>query len=131
MEVTALEPQPGEPLIPMPALTPDALHAAIEELTPSRMSAFVRDLVDATTSAQRAQSLAPLHTFVHTWGVFVAIQRYPSRAARLRYLEHVVRGGVEDPVDAITEIKTIHAEAEVEAGLRPTGSGTTNRARSS
>ncbi|MEU0197404.1 MULTISPECIES: hypothetical protein [unclassified Streptomyces] len=58
---TQPQPQPGEP-----------------ELTPSRMPAFVRDLVDATTSARRAQSLAPLRTFVHTWGVFVAIQRYPS-----------------------------------------------------
>ncbi|MFE9097233.1 DUF6247 family protein [Streptomyces sp. NPDC007264] len=117
--MTALhaQPQPGEPLIPMPALTPDALRAAVEELTPSRMPAFVRDLVEATTSAQRAQSLAPLRTFVHTWGVFVAIQRYPSRADRLRHLEDVVSGGVEDPAEAITEIRRIHAEAEAEAGL--------------
>ncbi|MFJ9242904.1 hypothetical protein [Streptomyces sp. NPDC101776] len=66
----------------MPALTPDALRAA--------------------TSAQRAQSFAPLRTFVHMWGVFVAVQRYCSRAVRLRHLEDVVSGGVEDPADAIT-----------------------------
>jgi hypothetical protein len=81
------------------------------------MQAFVRDLVDATTSAQQVQSLAPLRAFVHTWGVFVAIQRYPSRAARLRHLEEVVSAGVEDPVDAIAEIRKIHADAEAEAGL--------------
>jgi hypothetical protein len=117
--VTALpaDPQAGEPLIPMPALTPDALRAAVEKLTPSRMQAFVRDLVDATTSAHQQQSLAPLRTFVHTWGVFVAIQRYPSRAARLRHLEEVVSAGVEDPAAAIAEIRKIHAEAESEAGL--------------
>ncbi|MGW1803170.1 DUF6247 family protein [Streptomyces sp. NPDC001984] len=117
--MTALPAQPeaGEPLIPMPALTPDALRAAVERLTPSRMPAFVRDLVDATTSAQQIQSLAPLRTFVHTWAVFVAIQRYPSRAARLRHLDEVVSGGVEDPADAIAEIRKIHAEAATEAGL--------------
>lgn len=117
MTALHVQPQPGEPLIPMPLLAPDALRAAVEELTPSRMPAFVRDLVDATTSAQRAQSLASLRTFVHAWGVFVAIQRYPLRAARLRHLEDVVSGGVEDPADAITEIRKIHVEAEAEAGL--------------
>ncbi|WP_030667819.1 DUF6247 family protein [Streptomyces cellulosae] len=117
--MTALpaDPQAHEPLIPMPALTPDALRVAVESLTPSRMQAFVRDLVDATTSAQQLQSLAPLRTFVHTWGVFVAIQRYPSRAARLRHLEEVVSAGAEDPADAIAEIRKIHADAEAEARL--------------
>jgi hypothetical protein len=49
--------------------------------------------------------------------VFVAIQRYPSRAVRLRHLEDVVSGGVEDPADAITEIRKIHAEAEAMEGF--------------
>ncbi|WP_369365489.1 hypothetical protein AB5L52_20535 [Streptomyces sp. CG4] len=117
--MTALpaDPQADEPLIPMPALTPGALRTAVESLTPSRMPAFVSDLVDATTSAQQLQSFAPLRTFVHTWGVFVAIQRYPSRAARLRHLEEMVSAGVEDPADAIVEIRKIHASAEAEAGL--------------
>ncbi len=117
--MTALpaESHADEPLIPMPALTPDALRTSVETLRPSRMQAFVRDLVDATTSAQQVQSLAPLRTFVHTWGVFVAIQRYPSRAARLRHLEEVVSAGGEDPADAMAEIRKIHADAEAEAGL--------------
>ena len=117
--MTALpaDPHADEPLIPMPALTPEALRTAVESLTPSRMQVFVRDLVNATTKAQELQSLAPLRTFVHTWAVFVAIQRYPSRAARLRHLEEVVSAGVEDPVDAIAEIRKIHAVAEAEAGL--------------
>ncbi|MEU9388852.1 hypothetical protein AB0D86_02480 [Streptomyces sp. NPDC048324] len=117
--MTALpaDPQPDEPLIPMPALTPGALRTAVASLTPSRMPAFVSDLVDATTWAQQLQSFGPLRTFVHTWGVFVAVQRYPARAARLRQLEESVSAGVEDPVDAIAEIRKIHAEAEAEAGL--------------
>ncbi|MFL4905284.1 hypothetical protein ACJ6WF_19370 [Streptomyces sp. MMS24-I2-30] len=48
-----------EPLIPMPALTPEALRTAVERLTPSRVPAFVQDLVEATANAQQAQSLAP------------------------------------------------------------------------
>lgn len=116
--MTAEHPEPRpEPLIPMPVLTPEALRTAVERLTPSRVPAFVQDLVEATTNAQQAQSLAPLRTFVHTWGVFVALQRHPSRAARLRHLEEVVGAGVEDPADAIAEIQRIHAEAEAEAGL--------------
>ncbi|MGW3949717.1 DUF6247 family protein [Streptomyces sp. NPDC004752] len=106
-----------EPLIPMPALSPEALRTAVERLTPSRVPAFVQDLVEATTNAQQTQSLAPLRTFVHTWGVFVAVQRRPSRAARLRHLEEVISAGVEDPTEAIAEIRSIHAAAEAEAGL--------------
>ncbi|WSB85704.1 hypothetical protein OHA60_19050 [Streptomyces cellulosae] len=117
--VTALpaEPQADEPLIPMPALTPGALRTAVETLTPSRMPTFVSDLVSATTRAQELQSFAPLRMFVRTWGVLVAIQRYPSRAARLRHLEELVSAGAEDPTDAMAEIRKIHADAEAEAGL--------------
>ncbi|MFE0329388.1 DUF6247 family protein [Streptomyces sp. NPDC003758] len=116
--MTAQRPeQSPEPLIPMPALTPEGLRTAVERLTPSRVPAFVQDLVEATTNAQQTQSLAPLRTFVHTWGVFVAIQRRPSRATRLRHLEEVVSAGTEDPADAIAEIRRIHVEAEAEAGL--------------
>ncbi|MFF4750795.1 DUF6247 family protein [Streptomyces sp. NPDC002514] len=116
--MTAQYPQSRlEPLIPMPALTPEALRTAVERLTPSRVPAFVQDLVEATTNAQQAQSLAPLRTFVHTWGVFVAVQRHPSRAARLRHLEEVISAGAEDPTEAIAEIRSIQAAAEAEAGL--------------
>ncbi|MEX3100555.1 MULTISPECIES: hypothetical protein [unclassified Streptomyces] len=62
---TSMTALPVEPVIPMPPLTPDALRTAVERLTPSRTQTFVRDLVDATTSAQQLQSLAPLHAFVH------------------------------------------------------------------
>ena len=116
--MTAHHPEPlTEPVVPMPALTPEALRTSVASLTPSRLPAFVQDLVEATTSAQQTQSLAPLRTFVHTWGVFVAIQRRPSRATRLRHLEEVVSAGTEDPANAIAEIRRIYAEAEAEAGL--------------
>ncbi len=121
--MTAHPPEPvTEPFIPMPALTPEALRAAVANLTPSRVPAFEQDLVEAATNAQQAQSLAPLRTFVHTWGMFLAIQRRPFLAGRLRHLEEVISEGVENPVSAIAEIRKIHAEAE--ASLRATAGET-------
>lgn len=108
---------PYGPLIPMPELTPDALRAAVARIAPSRMPALTQHLFEATTHAQQTQSLAPLRAFVHSWAVFVAIERHPTRAARLRELERLVDVGEEEPAEAIAEIRTIRAAAEAEAGL--------------
>lgn len=108
---------PYGPLIPMPELTPDALRAAVARIAPSRIPALTQHLFDATTNAQQTQSLAPLRAFVHSWAVFVAIERHPERAARLRELERLVDAGEQEPAEAIAEIRTIRAAAEVEAGL--------------
>ncbi|RPE43056.1 hypothetical protein EDD90_6227 [Streptomyces sp. Ag109_O5-1] len=108
---------PIEPLIPMPELTPDALRAAVARIAPSRIPALTQHLFEATTNAQQTQSLAPLRAFVHSWAVFVAIQRRPERAARLHELERLIDEGEQDPTAAITEIRMIWETAEAEAGL--------------
>ncbi|MET8246160.1 hypothetical protein ABZV31_18090 [Streptomyces sp. NPDC005202] len=72
------------PLIPMPELTPDGLRTAVTRIAPSRIPALTQHLFEATTNAQQTQSLAPLRAFVHSWAVFVEIERHPQRAARLR-----------------------------------------------
>ncbi|MGV9881029.1 hypothetical protein [Streptomyces sp. NPDC003006] len=108
---------PYEPLIPMPELTPDALRAAVARIAPSRIPALTQHLFEATTNAQQAQSLAPLRAFIHSWAVFVAIERRPQRAARLHELEQLVNAAEQDPTDAIAEIRRIRDEAEAEAGL--------------
>ncbi len=108
---------PHEPLIPMPALTPDALRAAVARIAPSRLPALTQHLFEATTNAQQSQSLAPLRAFLHSWAVFVAIQRHPERAARLRELERLVDTGDQDPTEAIAEIRRIQETAAAEAGL--------------
>jgi len=115
--VSAQTDGPYGPLIPMPELTPDALRAAVMRIAPSRVPALTQHLFEATTNAQQTQSLAPLRAFVHSWAVFVAIERHPERAARLRELERVVDAGVQDPTEAIGEIRAIRAVAEAEAGL--------------
>ncbi|MFB7459995.1 DUF6247 family protein [Streptomyces sp. NPDC056112] len=108
---------PYGPLIPMPELTPDALRAAVARIAPSRIPVLTQHLFEATTNAQQTQSLAPLRAFVHSWAVFVAIERHPERAARLRELERIVDAGEQDPVQAIAEIRAIREAAEAEAGL--------------
>ncbi|WP_432139592.1 MULTISPECIES: hypothetical protein [unclassified Streptomyces] len=108
---------PYGPLIPMPELTPDALRAAVARIAPSRIPALTQHLFEATTNAQQTQSFAPLRAFVHSWAVFVAIERYPERAARLHELERLVDVGDQDPAEAIAEIRAIRETAEAEAGL--------------
>ncbi|MGR8010090.1 hypothetical protein [Streptomyces hypolithicus] len=108
---------PYGPLIPMPELTPDSLRAAVARIAPSRIPALTQHLFEATTNAQQTQSLAPLRAFVHSWAVFVSIERHPARAARLRELEMTVDAGEQDPAEAITEIRRIRKAAESEAGL--------------
>ncbi|MFD3379107.1 MULTISPECIES: DUF6247 family protein [unclassified Streptomyces] len=104
------------PLMPMPERTPDALRAAVARIAPSRLPALTQHLFEATTNAQQTQSLAPLRAFVHSWAVFVAIERHPQRAARLHELERIVDAGDQEPAEAIAEIRAIRAAAEAEAG---------------
>lgn len=115
--VSAQTDGPYGPLIPMPELTPDALRAAVARIAPSRVPALTQHLFEATTNAQQTQSLAPLRAFVHSWAVFVAIERHPERAARLRELEQIVDAGEQDPAAAIAEIRAIRETAEAEAEL--------------
>ncbi|MGC5037476.1 DUF6247 family protein [Streptomyces sp. DT190] len=102
---------------PMPPLTPESLRDAVARIAPSRLPTLTRHLFEATTNAQQTQSLAPLRAFVHSWAVFVAIERHPARAERLRELERIVDAGEQDPTEAIAEIRAIRDAAEAEAGL--------------
>ncbi|WP_326729068.1 DUF6247 family protein [Streptomyces phaeochromogenes] len=88
------------PLIPMPELTPDALQAAVARIAPGRLPALTQHFFEATTNAQHTQTLAPLHAFVHSWAVFIATERHPRRAARLRELERIVAAGDQEPAEA-------------------------------
>ncbi|MBV9025271.1 MAG: hypothetical protein JO362_16105 [Streptomycetaceae bacterium] len=78
---------PDEPVIPMPALTPGALRSAVAQIAPAYLPAFVEHLDEAAEQAAAQSTIAPLRSFLQRWGEFVAIQRYPARAVRLRELE--------------------------------------------
>ncbi|MFD7630783.1 DUF6247 family protein [Streptomyces sp. NPDC059851] len=104
-------------LIPMPELTPAALREAVAKIAPSRVPDLTQHLFEATTSAQQTQSLAPLRAFIHSWAVFVEIERHPQRAARLHHLERLIQEGAEDPAPLLVEIQQILEKAEAETGL--------------
>lgn len=108
---------PYGPLVPMPDLTPEALRAAVARIAPSQIPALTQHLFEATANAQQTQSLAPLRAFIHSWAVFVAVERHPERATRLHELERIVDAAEQDPAAAIEEIRRIREAAEAEAGL--------------
>lgn len=79
---------PDVPLIPMPALTPAALRSAVAQIAPAHLPAFVEHLDQAAEQAATQSTIAPLRSFLTWWGEYIAVQRHPARAARLRELEH-------------------------------------------
>ncbi|MGO4419831.1 DUF6247 family protein [Streptomyces sp. MCAF7] len=100
---------PDGPLIPMPALTPAALRAAVAQIAPVQLPSFVEHLDRAVEQAAAQSTIAPLRTFLQWWGEFVAIQRYPARAARLRELEAVAQEATDRETlrSAFSEIRKI------------------------
>ncbi|MFF4530420.1 hypothetical protein ACFY1P_14195 [Streptomyces sp. NPDC001407] len=110
--------QPVSPAgaMPMPPLTPESLRAAVARLVPSRLDELNEHLVHAATQAQELDSTVPLRSFTEYWGIVVAIERDPVRAARFHQLEAVVDAGLEPEATraAITEIGTLVDEARAE-----------------
>ncbi|MFI0910620.1 hypothetical protein [Streptomyces abikoensis] len=81
---------PDEPLIPMPPLTEAALRVAVTRLDLSAAIRFEHEFHAAWQEAVQTDSTVPMHTFLYRWGVFVALRRFPGRAARLAELEAAV-----------------------------------------
>jgi hypothetical protein len=80
----------GEPLIPLPPLAEQALRVAVSTLDLAAAVRFETEFHAAWQEAVQMDSTIPMHTFLHRWGVFVALHRYPMSAARLDELEHEV-----------------------------------------
>ncbi|WP_433514190.1 DUF6247 family protein [Nonomuraea sp. CA-143628] len=108
--------QDNESLIPQPPLTTAALRAAVAQIAPAYLSQFVDHLDQATEQAARQSTVAPLQNFLQQWGEFVAIQRYPARAARLHALETEVATATDRVKldSALAEINEITASARRE-----------------
>ncbi|MEO3799985.1 hypothetical protein [Nonomuraea sp. B1E8] len=109
--------QDSEALIPRPPLTTAALRAAVAQIAPAYLGQFVDHLDQATEQAARQSTVAPLLNFLQQWGEFVAIQRYPARAARLRTLEAKVAAATDRVKldSALAEINKITTSARREA----------------
>jgi hypothetical protein len=88
------------PLIPMPALTPDALRSAVAQIIPSRLPDLNEHLVRAATSDQRTSSVSPLRAFTTHWGTIISIEHWPQRAARFHACEELAADPLADPDEA-------------------------------
>lgn len=103
-----------EPVVPLPEREPAALRAAVARLDPAALPRFEADWTAATARARDEYSLLPARYFVEHWFSWVAVERWPELAARLRACERVV---VESPDRgerraAAAEISQILQQAE-------------------
>jgi hypothetical protein len=106
--MTAEHVQGDEPLIPMPALTLDALRQAVVAVVPSRLPEFFQEIQDAFSQAGDEDSVFPIRHFYQRWGATIAIERRPSVAARL----HAAERALADP-DADVRERAIQQAAEI------------------
>jgi hypothetical protein len=117
--MTAEYPQTDEPLVPMPALTLDALRQAVAVVAPSRLPEFFQEIQDAFGKAGEEDSVFPIRHFYQRWGATVAIERRPSIAARL----HAAERALADP-DAEVRDRAVREAADiVQAAYREVASG--------
>jgi len=117
--MTAEHIQGEEPLIPMPALTLDALRHAVAAIAPSRLPEFFQEIQDAFSQAGEEDSVFPIRHFYRRWGATIAIERRPSVATRLRAAERALA----DP-DADVRQQAIREAAEiVQAAYREVAGG--------
>jgi hypothetical protein len=100
----------------MPPLTEQALRVAVRTVDLSASVRFESEFHSAWQEAVQTDSTVPMHTFLHRWGVFVALRRYPRRAQRLHELEQAVAqaADVEDARRASAEIGELLDEARRE-----------------
>lgn len=80
----------GQPVVPLPVREPGALRAAVARLDPAALARFEADWTAATARARDEYSLLPARYFVEHWFTWVAVERWPRLAARLRACERVV-----------------------------------------
>ncbi|MCH6163161.1 hypothetical protein [Streptomyces marispadix] len=105
------------PLIPQPALTREALREAVRYIKPLNLSQYDRELGEAFDQAVRTESIGWTQGFLIKWATFIAVERWPERAADLRAAEQVTAdpsASEEQIREAQTRISRILADAERE-----------------
>jgi hypothetical protein len=96
---------PSGPVVAQPASTPEELRAALVQLAPDAVTTFDAERANALRQARDEVSAAPMRRFVGQWSVYVAVERFPERAARLRELEARAT-----EVEELAEARAIAAE---------------------
>ncbi|MEV7418419.1 DUF6247 family protein [Streptomyces sp. NPDC089919] len=107
---------------PQPPATAEDLRAALTRIAPDAVPTFDAERATAVARAREQVSSAPMRRFLRQWAVYVAIERHPDQAARLRVLEErAAHTTAADEARAIAaEIGHIIDKAAAEAGI-PTG----------
>ena len=82
-------PADGQPVIPLPRRDPVALREAVAQLDASALPKFEADWTTATAQARDEYSLMPPRHFVEQWYTWVAVNRWPQLAARMRECERI------------------------------------------
>jgi len=105
----------GEPVVPLPAREPAALRAAVARLDPAALARFESDWTAATARARDEYSLLPARYFVEHWFSWVAVERWPQLASRLRICERIVAESPDRAARraAAAEISQILRQAEI------------------
>jgi hypothetical protein len=83
-------PTGDEPLFPMPPITEASLRSAVRRLDLAEAVRYEQEFHAAWEEAAQTDSTTPMRTFLHRWGVFVALRRIPARAARFHELEREI-----------------------------------------
>jgi hypothetical protein len=117
--MTAEYPRDDEPLIPMPALSLPALRQAVAAVAPSRLPEFFQEIQDTFTEAGDEDSVFPIRHFYQRWGATIAIERWPSVAARL----HATEQALADPDPAVRDQAVREAGKIVQAAYREVAGG--------
>jgi hypothetical protein len=105
--------------IPQPASTPEDLRAALAVTTPQALPTFDAERAVALKQSREQVSAAPMRRFVGQWAVYVAVERHPERAARLRALEARAAevADIDEARAIASEIGRILDQACTEAGI--------------
>jgi hypothetical protein len=88
--MTATRDDGQQPVVPLPERDPAALRAAVAKLDTAALAKFESDWTAATARARDEYSLTPARYFVEHWWTWVAVERWPALAARLRDCERIV-----------------------------------------
>ena len=70
--MTTEDVQGDEPLVPMAALTLDALRQAVAAVAPSRLPEFFQDIQNTFSQVGEEDSVFPIRHFCQRWGATVA-----------------------------------------------------------
>jgi hypothetical protein len=107
-----------QPVVPLPAREPAALRVAVARLDPAALARFEADWTAATARARDEYSLLPARYFVEHWFSWVAVERWPQLATRLRACEQVVAGSPDrtERRAAAAEISQILEQAQAATG---------------